>query len=55
MLEYTFDTIAKHFPDYDEQPVRPGEVPRGLVATITRTCGSRTARWSATTSRSPGT
>ena len=54
-LEHTFDTIAKHFPDYDAQPVRAGEVLRGLVATTARTCGSRTAASSATTSRSPGT
>ena len=32
MLEYTFDTIAKYFPNYERQPVRAGEVLRGLVA-----------------------
>ena len=48
-LEYTFDTIAKHFPDYDEQPVRPGEVLRRLVARTRRGAGSRTAPSSGTT------
>ena len=31
MLVDTADTIEQRFPDYDEQPVRPGEVLRGLV------------------------
>ena len=29
-LEYTFDTIEQHFPDYEHSPVRAGEVLRGL-------------------------
>ena len=30
MLVSIVDTIEQHFPDYEQQPVRPGEVPRGL-------------------------
>ena len=54
-LEYTFDTIVEHFPDYEQQPVRPREVPRGLEPRPRTGAGSRTGRSSATTSRSPGT
>ncbi len=54
MLEETFDLIVEHFPDR-AQPVRAGALPRRLVTRPTGTAGSRTAPWSGTTSRSPGT
>ena len=48
-LEYTFDTIAKHFPDYDNSPFVQEQFFEDWSARPDAGAGSRTARWSATT------
>ena len=53
-LEYTFDTIAQYFPDYDHAPLSRRNFTR-IGRTTPPTCGNKTAGWSAITSRLPGT
>ena len=54
-LEYTVDTIAERFPDYDNSPFVKERFHEDWSQRSGRGAGSRTARWWATTSRSPGT